>query len=98
ARYAAKGDVVIDGDEIGSRPPPALPSAQSGSDVVAEALAKDLSFIRARDWVVSEFERRFVEQVLARHQGNVVQAAAASGIARRYFQLIRARSRARNDE
>ena len=49
--------------------------------------------MRARDWVVREFERRYVEEVLARHQGNVAQAAAASGIARRYFQLIRARSR-----
>jgi hypothetical protein len=31
--------------------------------------------------------------VLEQHGGNVARAAAASGIARRYFQLIRARTR-----
>jgi ActR/RegA family two-component response regulator len=43
--------------------------------------------------VVSEFERFFVERVLAKHDGNVSRAAAASGIARRYFQILRTRSR-----
>jgi DNA-binding NtrC family response regulator len=43
--------------------------------------------------VLEEFERRYVERVLARHGGAVGKAAAASGIARRYFQKIRARRR-----
>jgi DNA-binding NtrC family response regulator len=47
----------------------------------------------ARDRLVDEFERRYVERILAKHGGNVARAAAASGIARRYFQIIRARSR-----
>jgi DNA-binding NtrC family response regulator len=41
--------------------------------------------------MVDEFERRYVERVLAKHGGNVTHAAASSGIARRYFNTIRAR-------
>jgi len=93
ARFAAIGDVATGDDGPVPTSPESSPPAPPGTDVVAQALAEGLPFIRARDWVVSEFERRYVEEVLARHQGNVLQAAAASGIARRYFQLIRARSR-----
>jgi two-component system response regulator HydG len=44
--------------------------------------------------VVDDFERRYVARVLSRHGGDIARAAAASGIARRYFQLIRARQKA----
>jgi hypothetical protein len=37
------------------------------------------------------FERRYVERVLAAHDGNVAQAARASGLALRYFRLVKAR-------
>ena len=47
--------------------------------------------LKARQRILDAFERAYVERVLAQHGGNVVRAAAASGIARRYFQLIRAR-------
>jgi two-component system response regulator HydG len=57
----------------------------------AEILAADLAFPQARQRLLDAFERAYVERVLAQHGGNVVRAAAASGIARRYFQLIRAR-------
>jgi len=50
-----------------------------------------LPLTQARETLVAEFERRYVERVLAEHQGNVVRAAAASGIARRYFQILHAR-------
>jgi hypothetical protein len=40
---------------------------------------------------VDEFERRYIAQVLEEHGGNIAKAAAASGIARRYFQLLKAR-------
>jgi hypothetical protein len=42
--------------------------------------------------VQQTFERRYVEQVLAEHGGDTAKAAAASGIARRYFNFIRSRS------
>jgi DNA-binding NtrC family response regulator len=75
-----------------SRPPPAeSPPPRAGAEVIEAVLALDLPLVRARERVVEEFERRYVQRVLAQHGGNVTNAAAASGIARRYFQLLRAR-------
>ncbi|MBL9023582.1 MAG: hypothetical protein JNL21_15410 [Myxococcales bacterium] len=39
-----------------------------------------------------QLEQRFLERLLAEHQGNVSRAAAASGIARRHLQRLRAKS------
>jgi DNA-binding NtrC family response regulator len=47
----------------------------------------------ARRKTLAEFEQRYVELVLARHGGNVTQAAKASGLALRYFRMVRARQR-----
>ena len=71
-------------------------SAQTlrGGDVVEAVLALDLPIVRARERVVEDFERRYVQRVLAQHGGNVTSAAAASGIARRYFQLLKAKHQA----
>ena len=51
----------------------------------------DLPLPRARAEVVEEFERRYVEAALDRHDGNVTRAAKASGLALRYFQILKAR-------
>jgi transcriptional regulator with PAS, ATPase and Fis domain len=93
ARAIAVGEV-----ELGSRSAPGAREASGDPgaavpDFLEETLSCDLPFPRARDRVLDEFERRYVERVLAKHDGNVARAAAASGIARRYFQIIRARSR-----
>jgi DNA-binding NtrC family response regulator len=64
---------------------------ESTNDVIADVLTRRLPLIQGRQKVVDEFERRYVEQVLAEHGGNVARAAAASGIGRRYFHMIRAR-------
>ena len=71
------------------------PSSASalGRDAIDAVLELDLPLTEARDKLVAEFERRYVARVLDRHQGNVAEAAAASGIARRYFQILRARHR-----
>jgi DNA-binding NtrC family response regulator len=45
----------------------------------------------ARRRVIEELERRYVEAMLAIHRGNVTRAAAASGVGRRYFQMVRAK-------
>jgi two-component system, NtrC family, response regulator HydG len=62
-----------------------------GLDFLSAVIEDDLPFPSARERVVKEFERRYVERVLARHGGSVTRAARASGVAHRYFQLIRAR-------
>jgi DNA-binding NtrC family response regulator len=84
---------------LGLSDAPAQPAAPQPSpqppilarDVIDEVLALALPFPASRDRVMSEFERRYVERVLALHGGSVARAAEASGIARRYFQIIRAR-------
>jgi DNA-binding NtrC family response regulator len=63
------------------------------SKVFERVFALNLPLPEARARVVAEFERYFVEKILAKHNGNVSHAAAASGIARRYFQIIKTRAR-----
>jgi two-component system response regulator HydG len=90
-RRIALGDLAQDRAHAAkaSEPPPRA----SGQDVIDRVLALDLPLGPSRDRVVDDFERRYVQRVLARHGGDIAQAAAASGIARRYFQLIRARQK-----
>jgi DNA-binding NtrC family response regulator len=78
--------------ETEKTPPPSAPAA-ADDDWAEEILSLDLPLPRARERLVAEFQRRYVERVLARHSGNVSRAAAASGIARRYFQVLKARQR-----
>jgi DNA-binding NtrC family response regulator len=66
---------------------------RAGGDSIDEILRLGLPLPRARERAVQELERRYVERVLAAHDGSVARAAAASGIALRYFQMIRARSK-----
>jgi DNA-binding NtrC family response regulator len=66
-------------------------SRPTGSDFIGAVVDQNISFPRARQTVVEELERQYVEAVLARHGGSVARAAQASGVALRYFQLIRAR-------
>jgi DNA-binding NtrC family response regulator len=102
ARRIALGDMVdapgltgpASGPSPGSVPAPGAasrPGATTGDEDIAAILAQDLPLPRARELMVDEFERRYVERVLAKHGGNVTHAAASSGIARRYFNTIRAR-------
>ena len=66
-------------------------AGDAGVDVVDTVLRKNLPLPRARAEIVAEFERRYVRRVLEMYGGNVGKAAAASGIALRYFQLLKAR-------
>jgi DNA-binding NtrC family response regulator len=86
--------------ELGELPPtgatgalgtPASPEDEA--DLVDGILRMNLSLIESRQRLVEEFERRYVERVLERHGGSVSKAATASGIAKRYFQRIKSRTR-----
>jgi two-component system, NtrC family, response regulator HydG len=72
---------------------PFAPGSARGTDPFAHVLELDLPLPRARQMIVDEFERAYVERVLAKNGGSVVKAAQASGLARRYFQILRARLR-----
>ena len=96
ARRVALGDL---GDMAAIGLGAGAPSSQAaGSDPIGAILAENLPFPRAREKLVEAFERRYVEDVLRRHGGNVARAAAASGIARRYFQILQARAKGRGTE
>jgi DNA-binding NtrC family response regulator len=63
----------------------------AGRDFMQKILAERLPLPIARERVVEEFERRYIEEILERHGGSVTRAAKESGIALRYFQLLRKR-------
>ena len=98
ARRLALGDLAGEVARL-PRPGEALAAAEAtrarggeaAEDVIERVLGLDLPLSPSRDLVVDDFERRYVQRVFTRHGGDVARAAAASGIARRYFQLLRAR-------
>jgi DNA-binding NtrC family response regulator len=51
-----------------------------------------MPFAIARRLALSRFERSYVVDLLAAHGGNVTQAAHASGLALRYFRVLKARA------
>jgi DNA-binding NtrC family response regulator len=87
ARHLAVGDLAPSSAAEPSEPAAPTPSG----DVITEVLAMGLPLPRARQRVMEALERRYVEQVLAQYGGDTAKAAAASGIARRYFNLLRSR-------
>ncbi len=98
ARRVALGDLGDMYAPGAAGPGSAAQPAAAAQDPIAAVLAENLPFPRAKEKLVEAFERRYVEDVLRRHGGNVARAAAGSGIARRYFQIIQARARQRGSE
>ncbi len=68
------------------------PAEPLSLDSIERVLALNLPIRQARERVLEDFERRYLEHALGRHQGVVTHAAKASGVARRHFQRLRARS------
>ncbi len=97
ARFLAFGDSDVQGRRAGSSmsPPPSTRSlaALGSGDWLDGILATQPAFALARRRTLDEFERRYVERILEAHGGNVSQAARASGLALRYFRLVKARQR-----
>lgn len=65
-------------------------SSVRGADFVTAVVEQERPFSQAREVVVDEFEQRYVRHMLERY-GNTRDAARASGVTVRYFQLLRAR-------
>jgi DNA-binding NtrC family response regulator len=75
-------DIEIDGFA------PASDDAGVGTERASAAPALSLREAKAR--LVEDFERRYIEQLLSRHGGNVTHAASAAGKNRRaFFELMR---------
>jgi two-component system, NtrC family, response regulator HydG len=81
----AEGDAVSDAGGAGE------PEVHAG-DFIEDVLAMNLPLATARERLLAEFERRYVDRTLAAHGGKVGRAAEASGVARRHFQRLKARS------
>lgn len=61
-----------------------------------DLLVAELPFADAKQRVLDRFAGAYVTFAVAAHGGHVARAAAASGLAPRYFNLLRARSRTRD--
>jgi DNA-binding NtrC family response regulator len=89
ARHLALGELANITQQSGPEAAEAELAAQPRGDVFEQALQLPLG--EARQVVVAEFERRYVERMLDNHGGNVTRAAESAGVARRYFQILKAR-------
>ncbi|HMR78659.1 MAG TPA: helix-turn-helix domain-containing protein, partial [Polyangiaceae bacterium] len=85
ARYLALGEL---GRLEAAEAPPA---AGEDAEWLATVLELDLPLSEARDHVIQEFERRYIQRALSQAGGNVTHAARASGVGRRYFQTLKSR-------
>ncbi|WP_394847053.1 sigma 54-interacting transcriptional regulator [Pendulispora brunnea] len=62
-------------------------------DFIEYLITQGLPMRRARQLLIREFEKRFVDRAVRDHNGNVSRAAMASGMTRRYFHMIMAKDR-----
>jgi DNA-binding NtrC family response regulator len=90
ARFLALGDLADRADRAPAST--AAPASGASNDAVLQILSERLPYARARERILAEFERRYVERVLADHGGDVTRAAQASGMSRRYFHTLKSRT------
>lgn len=60
--------------------------------------AESMSFREAKKKLTEEFEKDYVEQLLARHDGHVTRAAEEAGMLRSAFQRLMAKHKLRSDD
>jgi DNA-binding NtrC family response regulator len=94
--HAALGDLADTGAMLASARGATSATHEDGEggaepDMVAAVIARGLPFPQARQRVLEAFEERYVDAMLEKHDNNISKAAAAAGIARRYFYTIRTR-------
>ncbi len=79
------------GDAAPALEPPTVPSRSVGADAplaASPAVDLDRPFVELKAEVLARFEQTYLEAQLARHEGNISRAAAASGIDRMYFKRL----------
>jgi DNA-binding NtrC family response regulator len=82
-RYAALGELGEFAEATTG-----APNARPGDDIIDSVLAQGLPLAASRKLVVEQFEQRYIEHVLDKHNGVVTHAAKAAGIARRHFYRV----------
>jgi two-component system, NtrC family, response regulator HydG len=88
ARRVALGDALASVLPVSGEP-----HHRHQGDFLDRVLDLKLAMPHARQLVLEDFEQRYVERAFADHDGNVSRAAAASGVTRRYFHMLRAKRR-----
>ena len=83
--------IAEDAPESLASPITAAAPAPPRDDFVEHLLRDNVPFSKARQLAALDFERRYVTRILESFGGNVTKAAQASGIGRRYFQMVRAK-------
>jgi transcriptional regulator with GAF, ATPase, and Fis domain len=92
ARRLALGDLTA--LEASTRVPSVPPPPDDGGappGLIGQVVALGLPLNVAKQRVIEELERCYIERVLTEHGGNITRAAAASGIARRQLQRVKGR-------
>lgn len=74
-----------------SAQPSSIGGASPSGDFLEDVVAMHLPLQYARQQVIEEFERRYVNNAIERHGGSTSHAATEAGVATRYFRLLRAR-------
>jgi DNA-binding NtrC family response regulator len=87
--YYAVARSLASGEEA---PASSALASHRNDDFIDQLLGSDLPLPVAREKLVAEFEQRYMQQMLKQHGGHIGKAAAASGISRRYFQKLRAKT------
>jgi len=80
ALLLAPGPEITEADLFGLAAPAPMAAASAASR------ATPLSFREAKDRLVEDFEREFLQQALRRHSGNITKAAEEVGMYRQNFQ------------
>jgi len=90
-KIAVRDRLLHGADELISDVYDIVPPRPANQDAMESVIEADLTFVDARTEILAEFERRYVDRALERAGQNVARAAANSGIAHRYFQVLKSR-------
>jgi transcriptional regulator with GAF, ATPase, and Fis domain len=92
--WFALGDLtLLEGSEMAGTPV-AVESASSHGSIIDEILSRGLPLANARQTLLDHFDRLYLDRRMMEQGNHVGRAAAASGIGRRYFQMLMARRKA----
>ena len=82
---------VSGGIDASDVPAPRPPRDDAPTENIAWQVDLERPFLEARDALVGDFEKRYLEATLARHDGNISRAARAAGLDRMHFKRLLAR-------
>ena len=71
-----------------STPPPTLGASAPVPQLEADERLQEMPFKQAKEKWVSSFEKDYIEELLARHEGNISQASREAEIDRKYFRKL----------